>query len=131
MKHKYEVVDSGFNREHYSDLIGKIYDGNPPSYAQVKIVDEKKSLRDIWSLQSKTFQEENTTDMIEDFVIKALRAGYEKNEIVEGIREFYRQAPEVGNNIFNRTIIKMKGLGRNVNELLSSGSNWYKKAQKQ
>jgi len=35
---KYEVIDSDFNRENYSDLIGKILD-SPPAYAQVKVIE--------------------------------------------------------------------------------------------
>lgn len=38
-KQKYIVVDNDFNRTHYKDLIGRIFD-TAPSYAQVKVIDE-------------------------------------------------------------------------------------------
>jgi len=34
---KYEVIDNDFNRENYSDLIGKVFD-TPPAYVQVKVI---------------------------------------------------------------------------------------------
>jgi len=132
MKTKYEVIDNPFNRENYPDLIGKILD-NPPAYAQVKLIKEKMPMSEIYKLQSRMFEEKESTDMVEDFVMKCLRAGYDKQEIIEGIREFYRQAPEVGNQIFTRAVVKMKNLGKNVNELLqpkkAEAKGWYKKAQ--
>ena len=104
----FEVVDSSFNRANYSDLIGKILD-NPPAYANVKLIkDDKKSLQSIFDQQSKFFAEDNVNDMLEDFVIKALKSGYDKPEIIEGLTEFYRQSPEVGSSIFTRAVIKMK-----------------------
>lgn len=33
----YEVANTAFNREHYADIIGKVY-GIPPSYANVREV---------------------------------------------------------------------------------------------
>ena len=36
---KYVVVDNDFNRAHYKDMIGKVYD-SPPGYAHVKKVEE-------------------------------------------------------------------------------------------
>ena len=36
---QYQVVDNDFNRAHYSNIIGKIFD-SPPSYAQVKEINE-------------------------------------------------------------------------------------------
>ena len=109
MKTQYEVVDSAFNRANYSDLIGKIFD-NPPAYANVRIVKEKMPMKEIFRLQSRFFEEEIADDMIEDFVIKCLREGYEKDEIINGITEFYRQAKEPATNIFNRAVLKMKGV---------------------
>ncbi len=39
---KFVVVDNEFNRAHYKDIIGKIYD-NPPSYAAVEKVESDKT----------------------------------------------------------------------------------------
>jgi len=133
-KYQYEVTDTSFNRANYRDLIGKILD-KPPAYAQVRIIMNKPSMREIFRLQSRMFEEKEAGDMVEDFVIKCLRAGYEQNEIISGIQEFYHQAPEVGNQIFTRVVVKMKNLGKNLNQLIQPKkamrdmSNWYKMAQ--
>ena len=122
MKTKYKVVDNEFNRSNYPDLIDQVLD-NPPAYANVIIVKEKVPMKDIFKLQNKMHTEEYTSDMLEDFVIKCLREGYEKSEIIDGIGQFFRQCSEVANNIFNRAIIKMK----KFQEAESEG--WYKKSQ--
>lgn len=123
---KYEIVDSEFNRKNYPDMIGKVMD-SPPAYANVKLVDEQRTpMEQIFRLQSRLFQEEVSSDMLEDFVIKCLRAGYNKDEIIEGIGKFFRQCEEVAQNIFTRAVVKMKGI-KPPKE--SDSDNWYKKAQ--
>jgi len=106
---KYEVVDSEFNRKNYPDMIGKVLD-SPPAYANVKLVrDAKPSLQEIFHFQSRMFLDDKAEHFPMDFVMKALKVGYEKNDIIEGLGEFYRQAPDAANSIFNKTIMKIKG----------------------
>ena len=123
MKKQYEVVDCAFNQANYPDLIGKVLD-TPPSYAKVRVITEKTPMREIFRLQSKLFEDENASDMIEDFVMKCLGEGYGKEEIIEGIGELFRQAREPATDIFNRTVVKLKGF-----KVPATSSNWYKKAQ--
>jgi hypothetical protein len=124
MKVQYKVVDNEFNQKHYPDMIGEVLDV-PPAYANVEIVKDMPSMEEIFKSQSKWFgYEEVASDSIEDFVIKCLRVGYDKPEIIEGIGEFFRQSKEVAENIFTRAVVKMK----NLKAPKSSGKNWYKKA---
>lgn len=96
------AVDSPFNQKNYPDAIGKEFE-NPPSYVQVKRTNAKDGLEQIWRHQTRwlNYSPEAETSL-EDFAIKAIRAGYDKEDIVEGIREHYNQAPEVGENIYDR-----------------------------
>lgn len=124
MKKLYEVVDSDFNQANYPDLIGRVFE-NPPAYANVKVIIEKTPMKEIFRLQSRLFEEEIASDMIEDFVIKCLREGYGKEEIIEGIGDLFRQAPEPATNIFNRAVLKIK----EIKPPQATSNNWYKKAQ--
>ena len=123
MKTRYKVVDNKFNQANYPDLIGQILD-SPPAYAHVELIKEKVPMDKIWRSQTKMFGLEGDT-MLEDFVVKCLRAGYDKKEIVEGLTKYYRQAEEPATDIFNRVVIRMKGL--KAPEATSNG--WYKKSQ--
>ena len=105
---KYEVIDNEFNQKNYPNLIGQILN-SPPSYAHVKLVQgEKPTLQEIFQFQTKLFSDPMADDQLQDFVIKALKVGYEKDEIIKGLQKFYRQAPNAGNHIFNRTIMKLQ-----------------------
>ena len=129
MKTKYEVVDSEFNQKNYPDMIGQILD-NPPAYANVRLIKEKAPMKEIFRLQSRLFQEEVSSDMLEDFVIKCLREGYEQNEVIAGIGEFFRQCEEVAQNIFTRAVVKMQGIKAPETTSSASSTSWYKKAKK-
>ena len=126
MAHKYKVVDTKFNQANYPDLIGQILD-KPPAYANVQLVQDRPSMADIFKYQSKWLDESIGDTSLENFVIKCFKAGYEKDEIIEGLGEFFRQAPEPANNIFNRAIMMLKKLGPYADKK-SSSNNWYKKA---
>ena len=118
---KYEIVDSEFNRKNYPDMIGKILD-SPPAYANVRLINEDKpSLREIFHFQSRMFLDDKADHFPMDFVMKALKVGYEKNDIIEGLGEFYRQAPDAANSIFNKTIMKIKGFDeKRLNQLVQN-----------
>jgi hypothetical protein len=118
---KYEIVDSEFNRRNYPDMIGKILD-SPPAYANVRLINEDKpSLEEIFHFQSRMFLDDKAEHFPMDFVMKALKVGYEKNDIIEGLGEFYRQAPDAANSIFNKTIMKIKGFDeKRLNQLVQN-----------
>jgi len=104
---KYEIVDDSFNRANYPDMIGKIVD-TPPSYAKVKLIkDDKPSLDDIFRRQSKMWTEDKAEHMPEDFAMKALRAGYDNESIIEGLGKWYRQAPDAASSILSKAVSKM------------------------
>ena len=50
----------------------------------------KPTLEKIWRTQSKMFMDSRASDMQEDFILKALNVGYTKEEIAEGLRQFFR-----------------------------------------
>jgi len=68
----------------------------------------KKSLEFIFKIQSPLLSDSLAEDAIEDFIIKCIKEGYEKPEILRGINDFYRQSLDVANNIFERVMLKMK-----------------------
>jgi hypothetical protein len=131
MKTKYEVIDNPFNRENYPDLIGRILD-KPPAYAQVKLIKEKMPIGEFF--KSAIFRGEKIDSTMGELIaIECLKAGYDQNEIIRGLQEFYHKTPEESSQIFTRAVVKMKNLGKNVNELLqpkkAEFKGWYKKAQ--
>ena len=135
MAHKYKVVDNGFNQANYPDLVGKILD-TPPAYANVELIQDKPPMAEIFKYQSNWIGESHGETKLDDFIIKCLQAGYGKEEIIEGLGKFYRQAPESANGIFNRAIVKYKGIKppKDVQEVKNrkasrSRSNWYKESQ--
>lgn len=133
MSVRYLVVDSEWNKNNSPDLIGKIFD-EPPSYTAVKQIKDKIPIADIFRMQSHFSLEPTAETSIDDFVIKCVREGYEKDEVVEGIREFYRQAPEVGNNIFDRAVMNFMGIGRKMkmfNLKNAQKVDWWEKRQKE
>jgi hypothetical protein len=62
-----------------------------------------------------SFAEKTAETLIDDFVLKCIKEGYNKDEVVEGIREFYRQSPEVGRNIFDRAVLNYMGIRDKIN----------------
>ncbi len=73
---KFIVIDNEFNRTNYPDLVGKIFD-SPPSYAQVKPIEDKKTInfpklppmppkgpeRDAWKEQVVTELEQKVEEL--------------------------------------------------------------------
>lgn len=118
---KYEVVDSEFNRANYPDMIGKILD-KPPAYANVKLIkDDKPSLEEIFHFQNRMFMDNKADHFPMDFVIKALKVGHSKDDIIKGLGEYYNQAPDAANSIFNKTIMKIKGFDeKRLNQLVQN-----------
>lgn len=106
MKKKYQIVDNGFNRDNFPDLIGKIVE-NPPQYASVVLISEKVPMKDIFD---KTSLDKKEKKPMEKFVIRCWREGYDKEDIVNGIVEFYKQTPEVARFVFNQIILKLSGI---------------------
>ena len=111
MKTRYEVVDSDFNKANYPDLIGKKLD-NPPGYANVRMIQEKTPMKEIWHFQSKSFSEPTAETSLEDFAIKCIREGYDKEEVIKGLTEFYRQDAVVGREIVDRSILNYLGINK-------------------
>ena len=68
---------------------------------------DRPSLKKIWEGQSKMYTEEKAQTMLEDFIYKALKAGYEKDRIVKGLEVFYRQHVSSGDGIYERAIAKL------------------------
>jgi hypothetical protein len=64
-------------------------------------------MKDIFN---KTSLDKNEEKPMEKFVIRCWREGYEKEEIVGGIIEFYNQSPEVARFVFNQIILKLSGI---------------------
>ncbi len=103
---KYKIIDSTFNRANYPDLIGKIVE-NPPPYATVIEISEKKSMKEISDLG-------NASDRpMEMFVKRCWKEGYDKEEIISGIIEFYNQSMKDARFIFNQIILKLSGIKKN------------------
>lgn len=72
-----------------------------------KMANKKMSLDEIWRMQNKMFMDDKAETMLEDFIYKALRFGYSKEEIVEGLRVHYSQHPSSGYGIFERAVAKL------------------------
>jgi hypothetical protein len=56
------------------------------------VPENKPSLMEIYRGQNKLMIDPRASDMQQDFILKALAAGYTKSEIVEGLREIFRIA---------------------------------------
>lgn len=67
-------------------------------------------MKDIFGVQSKSLMDPSSSTLSEDFVIKCLREGYERDEIIKGISEFYRQSFEVAEEIFERAVLGFIGI---------------------
>jgi hypothetical protein len=61
------------------------------------------------------FEDPSAETRIDDFVLKCIKEGYNEDEVVEGIREFYRQSPEVGRSIFDRAVLNYMGIKDKIN----------------
>jgi len=72
-----------------------------------KMANKKMSLDEIWRRQSKMFIDDKAETMLDDFIYKALRFGYSKDEIVEGLRIYYSQHPSSGEGIYERAVAKL------------------------
>ncbi len=68
----------------------------------------KPSLREIFEFQNRMSVEDQAETRLDDFILKALRVGYDKESIVEGLRQFYSQHPSSGEGIFDRAVAKYK-----------------------
>ena len=68
---------------------------------------DRPSLKYIFHTQNKMWTDDRAETMLEDFIYKALRAGYSKDRIIQGLEEFYRQHPSSGEGIFERAIAKL------------------------
>jgi len=68
--------------------------------------DSRHSMFDIFRAQSKMFMDEDAQTMLDDFIYKADRIGYSKDEVVEGLSEFYRQHESSGTGIYDRAMAR-------------------------
>lgn len=127
MSIKYKITDSDFNRANYPDLIGQIVD-NPPAYAKVELVKDLPSMESIWKNQSNWIGESYGETKLDDFIIKCLKVGYDKPEIIEGLRKYFSQSADAAEGIFTRAVVKIKNI-KPPKE--ASRMNWYKKAKKE
>jgi len=119
MADKYKVVDNEFNRANYPDLVGEVLD-TPPTYANVELVKDRKSMEDIFKV---------STDDAQMFAVRCFRAGYYQDEIVAGISELFNESLDSSKKIFNGAIMQMTKLGPYSKDKKASGNSWYKKAQ--
>ena len=76
--------------------------------------EDRPTLENIWRGQEKIWMDDEAETMLDDFIIKAIRAGYKKDEIVQGLEEFYRQAPESGSDIFDRLVKRLGGFAQKL-----------------
>lgn len=122
------VVDESYNKKSGYWLVSDVaisdaldYLKNDPHHKHIPIASAKEfmgkkaivdmgreSLERIFNVQSKTFADPNAQTMVDDYVIKALHSGYNKDEIVQAIMKFYNQDRNAANGIFDRASKNMK-----------------------
>ena len=73
-----------------------------PSTGEHTTESNRPSLKEIYRTQSHMFIDDRASDLQEDFILKALDAGYGKAEIIEALREFFRIA--YGEEKFDKTM---------------------------
>ena len=134
MATQYKVVDNAFNQKNYPDLVGQVLTV-PPAYANVEVIKDLPPMGEIYRMQSNWIGESYGDTKLDDFVIKCLKAGYDKPEIIEGLGKYFRQSVEAAQGIFTRAVVKMKNLKppkdtKEVKHRKASRNTWYKKAMK-
>lgn len=66
-----------------------------------------RSLENIFKSQAKTFMHPDDETMLEDFVRVAHHERHHPQDIVQGLTDFYRQSPEVAQNIYDRVMARI------------------------
>lgn len=92
-KKSFEILDTDFNKKYFPDSIGKITT-TPPPYANVKMIEERKTLEDI----------AKSTEDINLFIFRSLRENHKTEEIIKAIEQLYNKPN--AKQIFNDYIIK-------------------------
>jgi len=72
-----------------------------------RIKDYPRSLDNIFKSQAKIFMHPDDETMLEDFVRVAHHERHHPQDIVQGLIDFYRQSPEVAQNIYNRVMARI------------------------
>jgi len=77
----------------------------------------RQPLENIFQTQSKSLAEPQAQTDLDDFALKALNAGYNKDEIVDGITRYFRQSREVASNIVDKMMKEMKLMANMENKM--------------